>query len=302
MKLFKLIPGIRKRLHLEYRLILWQVIRRLRKSVTISTNQGIFTPSLNADDPIERELFCRGEYELDLLLNTVSFLQKIKKCDTEGNGTLLDIGANTGVISIGMIYTGRMKKAIAIEPEPRNFSLLQKNIEQNKLKEKMFCLPFAVSDHKSEIEFELSETNFGDHRVRRDFHISENNEIYNESQRRVIKVESDQLDNLLQDVPQEFKNDISLIWIDVQGYEGFVFLGAKQLLSNDIPVVSEIWPYGIRRTGMSQEQFCNICRKLWSYYWVLRRGRFVKYPIDILDIFFDELGYDGNFDNVIFTK
>ena len=282
--------------------MLWQIIRQLRNSVTISTKQGIFTLSLNADDPIERELYCWGEYELDLISNTMSLLRKIKKSPPKGSGTLLDIGANNGVISIGMLYTGQIGKAIAIEPEPRNFSLLQKNIEQNKLKEKVICLPHAVPDCKSKIEFELSETNFGDHRVRREFHGAESNELFDESQRHVIQVEADQLDRLLQNVPAGFKEDISLVWIDVQGYEGYVFLGAKQLLSKDIPVMSEIWPYAIRRAGMSQEQFCNICRELWSNYWVMRRGRFVKYPINILDIFFDELGYDGDFDNVIFTK
>ena len=65
--------------------------------------------------------------------------------------------------------------------------------------------------------------------------------------------------------------------------------------------VSEIWPYAIQRAGMSQEEFCGIVGGIWSAYWVKRRGRFVKYPIDIFYTYIDELGYDGDLDNVIFT-
>ncbi len=74
------------------------------------------------------------------------------------------------------------------------------------------------------------------------------------------------------------------------------------MLSNNIPIVSEIWPYSIQRTGMSKEEFCSIVAKICSAYWVICKGRFVKYPIDIFYTFFDELGYDGKYDNVIFTK
>jgi hypothetical protein len=35
-------------------------------------------------------------------------------------------------------------------------------------------------------------------------------------------------------------------------------------------------------------------------YWVQRRSGFVKYPIETLSLFFDELGTDGQFENVIF--
>ena len=91
------------------------------------------------------------------------------------------------------------------------------------------------------------------------------------------------------------------MWIDVQGYEGYAFLGAKNLLSKGIPVVSKIWPYGIARAGMTQEQFCKIAENFWMNYYVMRRGKFVRYPIHTLGILFEELGYDGGYDNIIFT-
>jgi FkbM family methyltransferase len=232
----------------------------------------------------------------------MSFLRRIEKCPPKGQGTVLDIGANNGVISIGMLVADEINRAIAIEPDPRNFSLLQRNIELNHLEEKVVCLNYAVSDTKSELDFELSEDNYGDHRIRRGAPDSRARELFAESRRRVIEVQADRLDSLIDNLPSLSKEEISVIWIDVQGYEGFVFLGATDVLSQDIPVVAEIWPYGIQRAGMSQETFCEIAGEIWSSYWVMDGEGILEYSVEELDWLFKELGYDGDFTNVIFTR
>jgi FkbM family methyltransferase len=225
------------------------------------------------------------------------------KSPPKGKGTVLDIGANNGVISIGMLTTQEVDKAIAIEPDPRNFSLLQRNIRLNHLEKKIVCLNYAASDGKSELDLELSENNYGDHRVRRGSPDLKVRELFSESQRRVIRVHADRLDNLIRPLPTDFKEEIAVIWIDVQGYEGFVFMGAKRgILSQDIPVVTELWPYGIQRAGMSQKSFCKIAGEIWSSYFIMENGDFVKYPMDKLGGLFEKLGCDGDFTNVIFAK
>ena len=246
-------------------------------------------------------LYCDGEFELDLMSKVLGFLRGIQKCPPKGEGTILDIGANIGVISIGMLYAGEVRHAIAIEPEPRNFSLLQRNSILNGLGDRIICLPYAVSHQKTEIQFELSDSNFGDHRVRSALHRADldSGELYSESGRRVIAVQSNEVDALLGNLPETITKDITLLWVDVQGHEGYVFMGAKKLLSKGIPVVAEIWPYGIRRAGMSQEQFLDIAKSHWTSFWVWRRVKFVRYPIDTLDILFDELGDDAA-ENIIF--
>ncbi len=294
-----------KRISRKLRFLFWEVgspFRKSMKSMTVSTQQGTFT-ILTEDEFIGKSLYCNGHFELDFMLNAMTFLRSIQKCPPKGKGTILDVGANIGITSVGMLHTGEMEKAIAIEPEPRNFSLLQRNVLLNGLTEKVVCLPFAASHEKGKVSFELSENNGGDHRVRMDSHSidSDSVELYHESARRFITVQSDTLENLLANLPQSFTQDIALFWIDVQGYEGYAFMGAKSVLSKRIPVVSEIWPYAIKRAGMTQEQFCNIAKSIWSDYWVWRRSKFVRYPIDTLYILFDELGCDEQQDNVIFT-
>jgi FkbM family methyltransferase len=288
----------------ELRLSYWEINKKFRKTVTVSTKQGVFKFFLGPNESIDRSLYCRKHYGLDFMSNAMTFLRNIQKCPPKGEGTIVDIGANIGVTSIGMLYTGELDKAIAIEPEPRNFSLLQHNTGLNGLKDRVICLPYAVSYQQGSVPFELSDTNFGDHRVRENSRSinSAPAELFHESERRVITIQSDRLDNLLVTCPASFTHNIALIWIDVQGYEGYVFMGAKSLLSTGMPVVSEIWPYGIKRVGMTQEEFCAIASSIWKNYWVWRKEKFVKYPLHTLDIFFDELGYDGRHDNVIFTQ
>ena len=302
MRLLRLFLRLLRRIHLEYRLALWHLNRRFRKSLTLATKQGVFTLPLEVNDSISQSLYIRGEYELDLIAKALPVIRKIRDL-SNGKGTILDIGANHGVISIGMLVTGVLDKAIAVEPDPRNFSILRHNVEQNHLESAIVCLNYAASDSKTTLQFELSETNYGDHRVRKSSPNIQPQELYNynESKRQVIDVAANTVDNLLADLDVRFREDVAVVWIDVQGYEGYVFSGAKQLLSTGVPVVSEIWPYGIQRTGMSQESFCRIVTEVWSAYWVKRDGGFVKYPIDVFYTVFDELGDNGS-TNVIFTR
>ena len=255
-----------------------------------------------ADEGIGRPLYSAREFELDFTLRVITFLRSLGKLPPQGEGTVLDIGANMGVISIGMLHTGQFKRAVAVEPEPSNFSLLEHNVQQNKLEGRVICLPYAVSDQKGEVQFELCHTNHGDHRVRSGaVETGYSTELFQESGRPVISVEAVTLDQLVEELPESTAQDIDLVWVDIQGYEGYGFLGGKGLLSKGIPVVAEIWPYGVKRSGMSQEQFCNIAESIWSSYWVWREGSFVRYPISVLGDFFAELGDEGDFDNVVFV-
>jgi FkbM family methyltransferase len=257
---------------------------------------------LSTDDGVGRPLYCEREFELDLSLRATTFLRNLKKLPAQGEGIVLDIGANMGVISIGMLHTGQLAKAIAIEPEPRNFSLLEHNVRQNKLEGRVTCLPYAILDRKGEVRFELSDTNSGDHRVRSSsFEATHRTDLYQESERRVISIEAATVDQLIASLPENVTKDIVLVWVDTQGYEGFVFSGARELLSKGVPVVAEIWPYGLERSGMSRERFCEIAETFWSSYWVWRRRKFVRYPISALNVFFDELGCE-EYENVIFTE
>jgi FkbM family methyltransferase len=286
---------MQRRLRYEY-------LRRFHNPATLTTRQGIFRVPIGVSDPISRALFLEGHFELDLINSAMELLNGLSR-RPKGKGTLVDIGANNGVISIGMLVTGLLDKAIAIEPEPVNFGRLQENVALNGLDASIIRLNTAVSNAKSELVFELSDANYGDHRVRMASVQTGMREVFQESERPVIKVPAETLDTVLAGLPRQFTDDIAAIWIDVQGYEGYVFQGATESLARGIPVVSEIWPYGIARAGMTMDDFNAVVVGTWKSFWVKRREeRFVRYPILAFRAFLDELGPGGSYDNVIFTR
>ena len=199
-----------------------------------------------------------------------------------------------------MIKSGEVSGAIAIEPEPNNFYLLEHNVEQNDLKNKVVCINVALSEVDSEVEFELNENNYGDHRVRHENQVSAN-DSYAESEREVISVQARQLDKLLKEVPAEVTNNISVIWIDVQGFEGYVFKGGAKLFEKNIPVVTEIWPYGIERSGFSKAEFCALVKEVWSYYWVLQNNNFIRHDIDDFETYYEKFEGTKKYANVILS-
>lgn len=280
------------------RLAYWNLYSRSHDTITFSTVQGRFTVSCR-DQGIGRTLFGYRQFEGDLIKKTFSHLHALGKIPPAGQGTIVDIGANIGVIGIGAAYMGLVKNIIAIEPDPNNFALLKQNVQQNGFDTCSVCLPYAVAEQSGELQFELSRDNYGDHRLRSENIIAQEKELFDESARQLITVRSRPLDEIMKQVPGGFADQVSLVWVDVQGYEGYVFRSGESFFRRGMPVMVEIWPYGVRRAGMRDDQFCEIVGNLWKGYWRLARGEFQRFPIDSFRDFYAGLGY-GQFENVIF--
>ncbi|MBE7411806.1 MAG: FkbM family methyltransferase [Leptospiraceae bacterium] len=144
--------------------------------------------------------------------------------------TLIDIGANIGTISIPIVKRGLAERAIAFEPEPRNFRTLMANIYINGLADKIVAYNLALGSEEKDVIFELSTDNSGDHRVT----VSEQDGMYSESRRKKITVKSKSLDEMF----PVSKNNECLIWMDTQGYEGKILEGAKEICKARIPMVN----------------------------------------------------------------
>jgi len=158
----------------------------------------------------------------------------------------LDIGANIGHISIPLLTQGVIVHAIAWEPDPENFKLLKCNVILNNLEEKVTLYNLALGrDSGKTLKFELSEDNFGDHRIR----VGEDSGKYQEEFRKIIEVKSESLDSYIDIFKQEsLRGNRLILWIDVQGYEGEVLAGAKAFISKVKPAIGmEFWPYGLHR-------------------------------------------------------
>jgi len=280
--------------------ICWLIIKGVGvKSLVLKTRQGVFKVSTK-DDAIGRSLFTKGQFEYDFSVKALELLRE-RGFIRADNITLLDVGANIGIISIGLLRSGMVAHAVAIEPEKRNFELLLKNIALNRLESQTVCVPFALGESKTVLTLEISQTNLGDHRIRRADSAAAGKSA-REVGSEIEQVNSAPLDDVIRFPEVDEKNwsfDNAVLWTDVQGYEGYVFNGASKFLSKGMPAVSEVWPQGILKTGMSLEEFADIVKSKWSDYWVLRGERFIRYPIAMFDRYLDEIAAsDGN---VIFT-
>jgi FkbM family methyltransferase len=198
------------------------------------------------DHSIARDLFVSRKHMDYAKLELVMEILGLRELEL-----LIDVGANIGTISIPALLNKRTRKVIAFEPHPENIKLLKTNLLLNGVGKQFTVYETAVGAKPNQIlTLESSGYNYGDHRIRVDFE-DENKSIeqpttdkYFESSRETLKVNSTNLD--------KFQNDHcrnSLIWCDVQGFEGFVVAGAKEWIKNKTPFVIEFEPYLIERAN-----------------------------------------------------
>ena len=167
------------------RLKCWQYSKRFGEKITFRTPQGTFTVRTN-DQAIAKALFLHGQYELDLIFKVKQLLVKLGYCANSDKSILIDVGANIGVISIAFLKDGFFKRAIAIEPEPENYDLLKENITLNGFLDQIHTFQNALSSVTGEVEFELSNDNFGDHRVKIKSENAASPDLFGEEVRKII--------------------------------------------------------------------------------------------------------------------
>lgn len=210
--------------------------------ITKNDKNEVFTVFAN-DKVISKETFVKGEFDFKKFENTLNFIKQKKKIEN-----LYDIGANIGTICIPAVKRNLIKKAFAVEPEINNYKLLKANIILNDLEKKIKTFNFALSDKENtNCKMEISEENAGDHRIldKTKFNFHE------EEKREIVDVETKKFDSIFNDL----SSGKDLVWIDTQGHEANVLLGAQNLIKNKIPVVVEFWPYALKRNNSWDKMF-----------------------------------------------
>lgn len=177
-----------------------------------------------SDRVIGRELFLHGEFDFAKLETALAVLAR-EGCPAPSH--LIDVGANIGTITIPALRRGLMQTATAIEPHPGNLRLLRANIALNDVESRVTVLAQAVGDTNNvTLHLEESATNSGNHAIGADG----------------IPVRSTRLDDL------RFPGN-SLLWMDIEGYEGHALTGAKHLIESKTPVVCEINTNYLEKSG-----------------------------------------------------
>jgi FkbM family methyltransferase len=149
--------------------------------------------------------------------------------------TFVDVGANIGTTTVTALRRHAFHRGIALEPSPDNFRLLRMNLAANDLETRVTALQVAASDREEVVRFDVSERkkNKGTHRIAPADTADDGPGT--------IAVEATSLDGL---VAREVIDPAStgLVWLDVQGHEPNVLLGATSLIAQGVPLILTIWP------------------------------------------------------------
>lgn len=245
------------------------------------------------DKTTGRILHVYRNHEFKDMTETVHFLRDKHIIDNAPDGIVVDVGGYIGMSSTGFLLENLFEKSLSFEPSPENFRLLKENIKLNGLEDRLFAYNIALSDEVGTLEFELSDKNYGDNRVRE----TSEQGTYGEQERSVISIKADTFDKFLESDPDIETEKIKLIWMDIQGHEGRFIKGAHNFLKDNkhVPVVIEFWPYGIERSGVGKKDFLTTIYELFKSFYILGQFNEGVHEIKELDDYWDEnlKGEDG---------
>ena len=186
-------------------------------------------------------------YEHDLLFHLFKNV-KMK------NSTIIDVGANIGNHAV---YFGKYlcNKVVAFEPSQMHSNLLRENLSTNLSNNNYEIYQIALGNEQGYVDLVFpSEINLGAAKIDQ----SNNNSKLNSE-----KVPIDRLDNIINDT------NISLIKIDVEGFETDVLKGAKNLIETNLPHII---------VEAHDDEHLNAIKKILDKYNYTILGRFCYTP------------------------
>ena len=168
----------------------------------------------------------------------------------------LDIGCNIGLFSLlASKIVGDKGKVICFEPSPVTYDRLLENVSLNHFKN-IDCRNIGLSNNNDELTFYISENGYD---AWNSFAPSGDDKLG-----KAIKVQASTLDDELENID---KSKISLVKIDVEGWEKFVLNGAHNFFNDYSPiVVVEFTEENTFNAGYPVQEIYEIMQT-WGYKW-----------------------------------
>ena len=194
--------------------------RKGEKFVLVRHEETWLLPT--SDSVISPQLCAEGEFDLKKLVTAIQVLRGYRLT------TIIDVGAHIGSICVPAVSRGWFARAIAIEPDPINFSLLKANLLLNGAGDRVSVIDAPVGGIDGAVLARKDGgANSGDHRF-----TPVDSSTFEESRPTTTGIV---LDSLYESVEPRG----ALLWMDIQGAEGVALMGSRKLLSREIPVVLE---------------------------------------------------------------
>ncbi|MEZ5842425.1 MAG: FkbM family methyltransferase [Hyphomicrobiaceae bacterium] len=181
-----------------------------------------------ADDKIGARLLSGRPYQRRHIDDALAILAAAGRLPPDG--VFLDIGANIGTMTLYAMCSGRFSAALAIEPDPRNHSILRRNLALNNLSGRVVALSAAAGAAAGRVLLNIAARNRGAHSVRPLGRAAPAG--------RTIDVAMTTADAAVQ--LSFARTPVTLAKIDVEGYELAVLDGMRGLLAVGVPLLIEV--------------------------------------------------------------
>ena len=218
----------------------WLVWRLFGFPIKRRINGVIFEFDLSLSRWVKSMYF--GWYDLDV----IDIMEKILK----PGDTFIDAGANIGYLSaIGAGFVGPTGQVHSFEPAFLYFQRLEKLAKSNP-DYKIILNPMALGEKEDHANLVLSKENIGVNTIN-----------FDTSQKGAVKISIRRLDDY---ITQNALNNISLIKIDVEGFEFPVLKGLSKFFENTPQrpmIVVEVFPSHYPQYGATLSQLLEFMKK-----------------------------------------
>ena len=235
--------------------------------ITCTTVDGISYIATSKDRAIMPQMYVfRQNFVADeikafwQLSNKYYYTNEVEQ--TRVGGYFLDLGANIGTTCIYFKKKfDKNLKILAFEPDPTNYMLLKINLMLNHMDNDSIAEKLGLGAENSEQLMHINIANPG------------NNSIYpDSSDLPTEKITIVSLDDYLSKSNITGK-EIKYIWIDTEGFEAQVLLGAKHLITNhSIPIFMEFNPTTWNKTGL-YDNMVQLLKKCYDFYFYKKSNR-----------------------------
>lgn len=204
--------------------------------VSMTVDAGDHLMTFSPSDYIGRKVFRKGHFEREHVDRLLAVLRE--RGLMRHHSSLLEIGGNIGTQTVYFALSRAYDQIVSIEPDPRNFPLLQTNIRQNNLEQTVTLVNCAAGDIDGQIDFFMNANNHG-----------KSSAIRQSANDKKISVPVKPVTEILADLAID-PAAIGLVWMDIEGYEPVACRSMAPLMSRRVPLYMEFTPlfYGPNQT------------------------------------------------------
>jgi FkbM family methyltransferase len=196
--------------------------------LTITADCGDHRMSFSPHDYIGRKIFRKGHFERDHVDRLLEIL-KSRNLLRE-NSVLLELGGNIGTQTVYFALSRAYRQIVSVEPDPRNFALLEANIAQNDLQAVITPVNCAAGEDAGEIDFFMHRNNHG-----------KSSALRQSPTDTKISVPVRPVATILAEAGIAAE-DIGLVWMDIEGYEPVACRSMQMLMARRVPFYTEFTP------------------------------------------------------------